>query len=76
MRRILSTYAVSLGARIAVIIGDILVLAFTWFKTFRHRMNVIRVGVQTPMSALLLRDGPSLALVLELQASSFSDLLT
>ncbi|THG94467.1 hypothetical protein EW026_g7011 [Hermanssonia centrifuga] len=55
---ILNRYGiVTIGTRIPVIIADILVLALTWRKTFRHRMEAIRVGVQTPLSALLLRDG-------------------
>ncbi|THH00332.1 hypothetical protein EW026_g2162 [Hermanssonia centrifuga] len=55
---ILNIYGiVTIGTRIPVIIADILVLALTWHKTFRHRMDAIRVGVRTPLSALLLRDG-------------------
>ncbi|THH00331.1 hypothetical protein EW026_g2163 [Hermanssonia centrifuga] len=49
--------AMTIGTRIPVIIADILVLVLTWRKTFRHRMEAIRVGVRAPLSALLLRDG-------------------
>ncbi|THG94811.1 hypothetical protein EW026_g6727 [Hermanssonia centrifuga] len=49
--------SVSLGTHLALIAADVLVLALTWNRTFTHRMAAIRVGVQTPLSAMLLRDG-------------------
>ncbi|THG98181.1 hypothetical protein EW026_g3951 [Hermanssonia centrifuga] len=48
---------VTLGTRLSVIVADIIVLALTLQKTFGHRIDAIRAGVQTPLSALLLRDG-------------------
>ncbi len=48
---------VALGTRLALIISDILVLTLTWRKTFRQRMDAARIGVRTPLSSLLLRDG-------------------
>ncbi|THG94849.1 hypothetical protein EW026_g6701 [Hermanssonia centrifuga] len=50
-------FEVSLGTHLALIAADVLVLALTWNRTFTHRMAAIRVGVQTPLSAMLLRDG-------------------
>ncbi|TFK82512.1 hypothetical protein K466DRAFT_500188, partial [Polyporus arcularius HHB13444] len=43
--------------RISVIIGDFLVLAVTWYCTFSTWQASRAVGLKTPLSALLLRDG-------------------
>ncbi len=43
----------------AIVTADILVLAVTWLKTFRQRMEASRIGMQTPLSNMLLRDGLS-----------------
>ncbi len=49
----------SIGLCIAFVLGGILVLAVTWRKTFKHRLDAARIGMQTPLSSLLLRDGTS-----------------
>ncbi|PSR72100.1 hypothetical protein PHLCEN_2v12015 [Hermanssonia centrifuga] len=48
--------SISLGTRLALIISDTVILALTWRKTFTHRMEAARIGVETPLSDLLLRD--------------------
>ena len=48
---------VSLATRIAVIIGDILVLLVTWSKTTQSYRESRRLGIQAPLATLLFRDG-------------------
>ncbi len=50
-------HTVALATRIAVAIGDILVLAATWHKTYKYRMDTTRTGMRAPLAHLLLRDG-------------------
>ncbi len=52
-----AVYTVAVGTRLAVVVADILLIAFTWYKTFQNRMVGLRVGMRTPLSSLLLRDG-------------------
>ncbi|THG97992.1 hypothetical protein EW026_g4106 [Hermanssonia centrifuga] len=48
---------VALGSRLAIIIADIIVLALTWCKTFRNWRDSIQLGIKSPWSSILLRDG-------------------
>ncbi|PSS32229.1 hypothetical protein PHLCEN_2v1998 [Hermanssonia centrifuga] len=48
---------IELGTRIALIVGDALVLAVTWVKTARNLAEGARIGMRTPLSTMLLRDG-------------------
>ncbi|THG95122.1 hypothetical protein EW026_g6472 [Hermanssonia centrifuga] len=48
---------VSLGTRIALGLGDTLVLVVTWVKTARNLTEGARIGMRTPLSTMLLRDG-------------------
>lgn len=52
--------SVVLGTRLAIIIADVLVLILTWRKTFTTQRDASRVGIRTPLSKLLLRDGAHL----------------
>ncbi|PSR80106.1 hypothetical protein PHLCEN_2v6807 [Hermanssonia centrifuga] len=45
-----------LGTRIAISLGDALVLAVTWVKTARNLAEGARIGMRTPLSTMLLRD--------------------
>ncbi|PSS32238.1 hypothetical protein PHLCEN_2v2007 [Hermanssonia centrifuga] len=47
---------VELGTRIALIVGDVLVLAVTWAKTARNLSEGTQIGMRTPLSTMLLRD--------------------
>lgn len=49
--------AVVLGSRISLIAGDALVLAVTWWKTYRLKKAADAAHVKTSIVALLLRDG-------------------
>ena len=49
--------SVSLATRIAVIIGDILVLVVTWSKTMQLYRESQRLGVRAPLATVLFRDG-------------------
>ncbi len=55
---------VVLVTRIALIIGDALVLAVTWVKTARTLIEGARIGMRTPLSTMLFRDGLSLSKLL------------
>ena len=46
-----------LATRIAVIIGDMLVLIVTWSKTAQLYRESQRLGIKAPLATLLLRDG-------------------
>ncbi len=48
---------VSLGTRVTLIVGDVLVLAVTWVKTARNLTEGARIGMRTPLSTMLFRDG-------------------
>lgn len=48
---------VSLVTRIAVIIGDILVLAVTWVKTAESYKEARRLNLRAPLVTMLFRDG-------------------
>ena len=48
---------VSLATRIAVIIGDGLVLFVTWSKTAQLYRESRRLGIRAPLATLLFRDG-------------------
>ena len=49
--------SVSLLTRIAVIIGDVLVLLITWSKTAQLHRESRRLGIKAPLATLLFRDG-------------------
>ncbi len=49
-----------LGTRTSLIAADILVVVFTWHKTFMVRRQAARIGLQTPVYSLILRDGLSI----------------
>ncbi|OJT11720.1 hypothetical protein TRAPUB_11782 [Trametes pubescens] len=49
--------AVVLGSRISLIVGDALVLAVTWWKTYRLKRAADAARVKTFIVELLLRDG-------------------
>ncbi len=53
---------VALGTRIAISLGDALILAVTWVKTARNLTEGARIGMHTPLSTMLLRDGVFLSL--------------
>lgn len=59
-------FSVSLSTRIAVIIADVIVLLVTWYKTGQTYMEARRLKISTPLVALLLRDGLSHFLLLDL----------
>ncbi|KAI0769498.1 hypothetical protein BC629DRAFT_1680760 [Irpex lacteus] len=48
---------VSLTTRIAVIVGDVLVLAVTWMKTARVYREARRLNLKSPLVTMILRDG-------------------
>lgn len=48
---------VSLATRIAVIIGDVLVLLVTWSKTAQLYRESRRLRIKAPLATLLFRDG-------------------
>ncbi|PSS05552.1 hypothetical protein PHLCEN_2v3722 [Hermanssonia centrifuga] len=48
---------ITLGTSIALSLGDALVLAVTWVKTARNWTEGARIGMRTPLSTMLLRDG-------------------
>ncbi len=50
---------VALGTRLAVITADAIVLAVTWTKTYTTRKDGLRLGMEIPLTSLLLRDGLS-----------------
>ena len=52
-----SSHLVSFATRIAVIIGDGLVLLVTWFETAQSYRELRRLGIRAPLAALLFRDG-------------------
>ncbi|KAI0086790.1 hypothetical protein BDY19DRAFT_329647 [Irpex rosettiformis] len=49
--------SVSLGTRISVTIGDILVLLVTWSKTAKLYREAQRLKIKAPLATLLFRDG-------------------
>ena len=49
--------SVSLATRIAVIIGDVLVLGVTWSKTMQLYRESRHLGIKAPLATLLFRDG-------------------
>ncbi len=59
-------FSVSLSTRIAVIIADVIVLLVTWYETGQTYMEARRLKISTPLVALLLRDGLSHFLLLDL----------
>ncbi|KZT04670.1 uncharacterized protein LAESUDRAFT_290826 [Laetiporus sulphureus 93-53] len=46
-----------LPARICPLISDVILLAVTWYKTFKVAREARTAGVQAPLAILLLRDG-------------------
>ena len=48
---------VSLMTRIAVILGDVLVLVVTWSKTARLYKEARHLKIDAPLATLLFRDG-------------------
>ena len=52
-----SSHLVSMATRIAVIIGDVLVLLVTWSKTAQLYRESRRLGIKAPLATLLFRDG-------------------
>ncbi len=48
---------VSLTTRIAVIVGDVLVLAVTWMKTAHVYREARRLNLKSPLVTMILRDG-------------------
>lgn len=58
-----SCKAVSLASRLSLIAADIIVLAITWIKTFRHVEEASQLGVSVSVSATLLRDGEILHVI-------------
>ena len=52
-----SPHVVSLTTRIAVIIGDVLVLLVTWSRTAQLSRESQRLGIKAPLATLLFRDG-------------------
>ncbi len=53
---------VTLGTSITSILGAALVLVVTWVKTARNMAEGARIGMRTPLSTMLLRDGALLSL--------------
>ncbi|THG94501.1 hypothetical protein EW026_g6979 [Hermanssonia centrifuga] len=51
------TLSTSLTGSILIVLGDALVLAVTWLKTARNLTEGARIGMRTPLSTMLLRDG-------------------
>ena len=52
-----SLVIVPLATRIAVIIGDVLVLLVTWSKTAQLYYESRRLGIKAPLATLMFRDG-------------------
>lgn len=52
-----SARLVSLISRIAVIIGDVLVLVVTWMKTAKLHSEAQQLDMKAPLATLLVRDG-------------------
>ena len=61
---------VSLTARIAVIIGDVLVLLVTWYKTAQSYRESRRLGIKAPLATLMFRDGERELMIAYLSTSS------
>ncbi|KAI0086733.1 hypothetical protein BDY19DRAFT_995486 [Irpex rosettiformis] len=55
---------ISLGMRIPVIIGDILVLLVTWSKTAKSYYGARQLRIKSPLATLLFRDGTFYFIVL------------
>ncbi|KAI0804508.1 hypothetical protein BC629DRAFT_1590775 [Irpex lacteus] len=53
----LRTQIVSLVTRVSVIVGDVLLIAVTWFKTARLYKDARKLNVKAPLATLLFRDG-------------------
>ncbi|OCH85336.1 hypothetical protein OBBRIDRAFT_740048, partial [Obba rivulosa] len=49
--------SVAIGTRMCVIAADALVLLVTWTKTYATHREAVRNNIQTPVTALLLKDG-------------------
>ena len=49
----------TLATRIAIIIGDVLVLLVTWSKTAQFYRESKRLRIKAPLATLLFRDGES-----------------
>lgn len=48
---------VTLSSRLSIIIADVLVIAVTWHRTFRHVREATRLGIRTSISSVMLKDG-------------------
>ncbi|KAJ3552359.1 hypothetical protein NM688_g4189 [Phlebia brevispora] len=46
-----------LATRVALILGDVLVLVLTWAKTYKTKREAASLNMHLPLSTLLLRDG-------------------
>ena len=53
----LSNFSVGNAWRAALVASDVLLLAFTWAKTWRVKRETMRCGLRAPLPTLLLRDG-------------------
>ena len=52
-----SSHVVSLATRIAVIIGDVIVILVTWSKTSQLYRESRHLGIKAPLATLMFRDG-------------------
>ncbi len=60
----LRTQIVSLVTRVSVIVGDVLLIAVTWFKTARLYKDARKLNVKAPLATLLFRDGARISVYL------------
>ncbi|KAI0086734.1 hypothetical protein BDY19DRAFT_907926 [Irpex rosettiformis] len=57
-------FYVSLGTRISVIIGDVIILLVTWSKTAKSYYEARQLKIKAPLATLLFRDGTFYFIVL------------
>ncbi len=57
---------------IATSLGDVLVLVVTWVKTVKNLAEGARIGIRTPLSTMLFRDGALLSLSYKYNLSALS----
>ncbi len=55
--------AVVLSTRLTLIIADIMVLILTWLKTYHANKDAIQLGIRSPLSTLIYRDGQYFAIL-------------
>lgn len=52
--------AVAISARISMIVGELIIVLSTWYKTIWTYRKGSRLDVKTPLAGILVRDGKSM----------------